>query len=61
MDYRTLGRSGCSVSSFCLGTMTFGVETDEQATTLRDLGCELAQGFLFSPAVSFEEIRARLM
>src|SRR6266851_2981877 len=30
MDYRTLGRSGCSVSSFCLGTMTFGVETDEQ-------------------------------
>src|SRR5260370_26196978 len=29
MDYRTLGRSGCVVSSFCLGTMTFGVETDE--------------------------------
>src|SRR5260370_22812812 len=29
MDYRTLGRSGCAVSSFCLGTMTFGVETDE--------------------------------
>jgi aryl-alcohol dehydrogenase (NADP+) len=31
MDYRTLGRSGCAVSSFALGTMTFGVETDEQA------------------------------
>jgi aryl-alcohol dehydrogenase-like predicted oxidoreductase len=30
MDYRTLGRSGCAVSSLCLGTMTFGVETDEQ-------------------------------
>src|SRR5229473_4773789 len=30
MEYRTLGRSGCAVSSFCLGTMTFGVETDEQ-------------------------------
>jgi aryl-alcohol dehydrogenase-like predicted oxidoreductase len=29
MDYRTLGQSGCAVSSFCLGTMTFGVETDE--------------------------------
>jgi aryl-alcohol dehydrogenase-like predicted oxidoreductase len=29
MDYRTLGRSGCAVSSVCLGTMTFGVETDE--------------------------------
>src|ERR1700726_1470500 len=30
MDYRTLGRSGCAVSSLCLGTMTFGSETDEQ-------------------------------
>ena len=29
MDYRTLGASGCVVSSFCLGTMTFGSETDE--------------------------------
>ena len=29
MDYRTLGRSGCSVSNLCLGTMTFGNETDE--------------------------------
>src|SRR6266851_2636907 len=29
MDYRTLGRSGCAVSSLCLGTMTFGSETDE--------------------------------
>jgi aryl-alcohol dehydrogenase-like predicted oxidoreductase len=29
MDYRTLGRSGCAVSDFCLGTMTFGLETDE--------------------------------
>ncbi len=29
MDYRTLGTSGCSVSTLCLGTMTFGNETDE--------------------------------
>jgi aryl-alcohol dehydrogenase-like predicted oxidoreductase len=29
MDYRTLGHSGCAVSSLCLGTMTFGVESDE--------------------------------
>jgi len=29
MQYRTLGRSGCSVSDLCLGTMTFGAETDE--------------------------------
>ena len=26
-----LGSSGCAVSSLCLGTMTFGVETDESA------------------------------
>ena len=31
MDYRLLGGSGCAVSSLCLGTMTFGVETDESA------------------------------
>ena len=29
MEYRTLGSSGCAVSSLCLGTMTFGVETSE--------------------------------
>ena len=29
MDYRTLGSSGCAVSNLCLGTMTFGAETDE--------------------------------
>jgi aryl-alcohol dehydrogenase-like predicted oxidoreductase len=29
MDYRTLGRSGCSVSTLTLGTMTFGSESDE--------------------------------
>jgi aryl-alcohol dehydrogenase-like predicted oxidoreductase len=30
MRYRTLGHSGCSVSQLCLGTMTFGTETDEK-------------------------------
>jgi aryl-alcohol dehydrogenase-like predicted oxidoreductase len=29
VDYRTLGYSGCAVSALCLGTMTFGAETDE--------------------------------
>jgi aryl-alcohol dehydrogenase-like predicted oxidoreductase len=29
VDYRTLGRSGCAVSAFALGTMTFGAETEE--------------------------------
>jgi aryl-alcohol dehydrogenase-like predicted oxidoreductase len=29
VDFRTLGRSGCVVSTYALGTMTFGAETDE--------------------------------
>ena len=32
MEYRLLGRSGCVVSSLCLGTMTFGDEADEAAS-----------------------------
>ena len=32
MDYRTLGRSGCAVSALCLGTMTFGAESDEKVS-----------------------------
>src|SRR4030088_2225157 len=32
MEYRTLGLSGCVVSSLALGTMTFGSESDEQAS-----------------------------
>jgi aryl-alcohol dehydrogenase-like predicted oxidoreductase len=32
MEYRTLGRSGCVVSTMCLGTMTFGAETDEEGS-----------------------------
>ena len=32
MDYRTLRNSGCAVSAFALGTMTFGAEADEQAS-----------------------------
>ena len=30
MDYRLLGTSGTVVTSLCLGTMTFGAESDEQ-------------------------------
>jgi aryl-alcohol dehydrogenase-like predicted oxidoreductase len=29
VEHRTLGRSGCAVSTLALGTMTFGNETDE--------------------------------
>jgi aryl-alcohol dehydrogenase (NADP+) len=40
MDYRTLGRSGCAVSNLCLGTMTFGAESDEATShALLDAFC----------------------
>jgi aryl-alcohol dehydrogenase-like predicted oxidoreductase len=32
MEYRTLGKSGCAVSNYALGTMTFGAESDEQVS-----------------------------
>jgi aryl-alcohol dehydrogenase-like predicted oxidoreductase len=32
MNYRTLGRSGCVVSTFALGTMTFGAEANEEVS-----------------------------
>lgn len=32
MEFRTLGRSGCAVSTMALGTMTFGAETDEKGS-----------------------------
>ena len=32
MEYRTLGRSGCAVSTLCLGAMTFGNESVEKVS-----------------------------
>jgi aryl-alcohol dehydrogenase (NADP+) len=32
MEYRNLGRTGTVVSTLCLGTMTFGRETDEEGS-----------------------------
>ncbi|HMM57391.1 MAG TPA: PAS domain S-box protein [Rudaea sp.] len=37
-----------------------GVETAEQANLLRDLGCTVAQGFLYAPALPLEEFEALL-
>ncbi len=64
MDYRTLGRSGCAVSTFTLGTMTFGSETDEagshaQLDTFMDTGGNLVDtADVYSDGVS-EEIIGR--
>lgn len=43
MDYRRLGSSGAVVTSYCLGTMTFGAESDE-ATSHRILDDYFAWG-----------------
>ncbi|HEY3598028.1 MAG TPA: aldo/keto reductase [Paraburkholderia sp.] len=32
MEYRKFGRTGLTVSRLCLGTMTFGIQTDEQVS-----------------------------
>ena len=43
-----------------LTTVAEGVETLEQAEILRSLGCELLQGFRFSPPVPADEIEGLL-
>ena len=43
MDYRKLGNSGAVVTNYCLGTMTFGAESDE-ATSHRILDDYAAAG-----------------
>ncbi len=40
MEYRTLGNTGTVVSTLCLGTMTFGAESDES------VACEQLDRFL---------------
>ena len=44
--------------SLGLDVVAEGVETEQQMALLADLGCPLAQGFLFSPAVEADEAKA---
>jgi EAL domain-containing protein (putative c-di-GMP-specific phosphodiesterase class I) len=37
-----------------------GIETQQQFEHLRELGCQLGQGYLFSPAVPASEVAAML-
>jgi diguanylate cyclase (GGDEF)-like protein/PAS domain S-box-containing protein len=46
--------------SLGLGALAEGVETDQQLMVLRDLGCEFAQGFLFSKPMA-PEIAAKFI
>jgi len=46
MDYRQLGRTGLRVSPLCLGTMNFGMQTEEpEARRIMDRGLELGINF----------------
>lgn len=49
MQKRTLGRSGLGVSGICLGTMTFGGQTDE-AEAFRIMDCAYERGVNFLDA-----------
>ncbi len=46
--------------SLGITTVAEGVERAEQADRLQELGCDLAQGYLFSTPVSFDELPAAL-
>src|SRR4051812_29902749 len=64
MEYRTLGRSGCAVSTLALGTMTFGKETDEtgahaQLDAFLDAGGNLVDTADVYTAGTSEEIIGR--
>ncbi len=53
MNYRRLGRTGLKVSEICLGTMTFGHNTDEvEATRIVDLAFDAGINF-FDTANSY--------
>ena len=43
-----------------IGVVAEGIETDEQADRLRELGCDLGQGYLFSRPVPAEQTAALL-
>ncbi len=46
--------------SLDMGVVAEGVETSTQMTRLRDMGCEMAQGFYFSPALPPTELETIL-
>lgn len=60
MEYRQLGRSGVKVSEVCLGTMTFGKETDEaESKRMVDLAFDAGINF-FDTANSYTDTRSEV-
>ncbi len=52
MEYRRMGRTGLRVSTICLGTMTFGFQTDESAAhRIMDIAWDAGVNFLDSSDV----------
>ena len=56
METRALGRSGLRVPVLCMGTMTFGLQTDEQES-FRILDRALEAGVAFLDTADVSEIR----
>ena len=54
--------AGIVAMSHALGLVVVaeGVETEEQLAIVRDLGCDLIQGFVFSRPIEAESMRAML-
>ncbi|MCX5909076.1 MAG: aldo/keto reductase, partial [Deltaproteobacteria bacterium] len=66
MEYRTLGKTGVKVSCLCMGTLTFGNETDEAGAAKIFRRCREAGINCFDTADAYnggrtEEILGRLM
>jgi diguanylate cyclase (GGDEF)-like protein/PAS domain S-box-containing protein len=59
-DARLVGGIVALADALDVAITAEGVETPEQADRLVELGCERAQGFLFSPAVTADAIDAML-
>lgn len=60
-DERAIARATMQMAhSLRVDVVAKGVETDAQHRVLNDLGCDLLQGFLFSPSVSAGEVTAML-
>jgi len=61
-DFKELVRAIAALAhNLRMEVMVEGVETAELLSLLRELGCDLAQGFWFSPAVSAEALEAMLV